>query len=202
MPLIWLLITLCIVYISSDNVYGENYKNIDTTYMTKAKNIKSEKYIDTIKIKKDSLTNMLITEIDNYIRKQSPNANEKLSNIIAENGLNNNIDICFLMAQTQNETNFGTSGIGKENSKKSIFGIRSRKYDNYEKAIKDYCFIIKTKYLGENRSEKDLMNNFTSLSGLRYAEASSYEYYLKITYKAIKRKTKINEIQMEIRSMS
>ena len=107
-----------------------------------------------------------------------------------------------MLAQTQLETNFGTLGIGREKSRRSLFGVYAKKYTSYEYAIEDWCNLLHKSYLGKGRTEEHLMNSYTTHSGKRYAENPSYEIYLKSTYKSIVKSTGLKQMQTELESMT
>jgi hypothetical protein len=112
--------------------------------------------------------------------------------------LENDFDICFMMAQTQLETNFGLLGIGK--SRKSMFGI-SKTYESYEICINDYVQTVQTKYLGSKKTHHHLMKNYVTLRGARYAENENYESELKHVYNHIYKHTAIAGLQKQIREI-
>jgi hypothetical protein len=107
------------------------------------------------------------------------------------------------MSQTQLETNYGTVGAGRENSKRSLFGVgiyegtTMKAYPNYDVAVQSYIDLLKKSYLVKGRDEHFLMNNYINSSGYRYAEDLTYEAKLKQTYNTIKRNTKIHALQLE-----
>ena len=112
-------------------------------------------------------------------------------------GLTNNIDICFMMAQTQIETCYGTTGAGRETSRRSMFGVIKRHYADYEQAINHYCEILKKYYLVRGRTEQHLMTKYVTGTGGRYAGNPRYEIELRAAYKQIKSTTNIYSLQQE-----
>ena len=153
---------------------------------------------DSIRIKvspQDSLKTELIFEAENYIFKKYPKTNKSIPTLLVEHGLKHEIDILFMMAQTQIETSFGTAGAGRETSRRSLFGVALKKYNNYESAIENYIKILKKGYLTKGRTEKHLMQRYTTAGGARYAENPNYEVELSGAYAEINRKTKIKELQ-------
>lgn len=157
--------------------------------------------VDTVKVDTISVKNQLqqdiIVEVTKYIRKQSPKAHQHIPKYLVQSGLTHNIDICFMMAQTQIETNYGTTGAGRESSRRSLFGVAIRRYDDYESAINDYCKILNKSYLGKGRTEKHLMTKYVNHSGNRYAGDPNYEATLSRTYKNIINNTNIQKLQNE-----
>ena len=148
---------------------------------------------------KVNIDSLLLNEITMYIQKISPKSHNQLPKYLMNAGLEYNIDICFMMAQTQIETNFGTTGIGKEFSKKSLFGVmRSYKYSTYEEAITDYCKILLKNYLGKGKTEQHLMKKYVTHGGARYASNPKYEYELTNAYNMIINKTQIQSLQKQL----
>lgn len=152
--------------------------------------------IDTFQLK-DSIQNALINEVSCYIRQQAPKSHQFIPKYLVQAGLANNIDICFMMAQTQIETNFGTLGAGRESSRRSMFGVINKKYTNYKDAINHYCIVLKKYYLVKGRTEKHLMTKYVTGTGGRYAGDPNYEQSLKKAYAQIKRTTNIALLQEE-----
>ena len=144
---------------------------------------------------KDSIKNELIDEVGNYIFKNYPKTHKDVPMLIVENGLEHDIDILFMMAQTQQETGYGTLGAGRESSRRSLFGVAVRKYDNYENAVVDYIRLLKKSYLTNGRTEQHLMKRYGTSRGGRYAGDPNYEATLRKTYLNISKQTKIKELQ-------
>ena len=148
---------------------------------------------------KQQVKEELILEVSKYINSITSKSNQFIPKYIVQAGLNHDIDICFMMAQTKIETCFGTTGIGK--SKRSLFGVISRSYSNYESAINDWCAIIKKSYLVKGRTEQTLMTKYTTAGGARYAANRNYEKELRSAYNDIKRSTNIYSLQQEYKRM-
>jgi flagellum-specific peptidoglycan hydrolase FlgJ len=106
-----------------------------------------------------------------------------------------------MMAQTKLETGFGTMGAGRPTSRHSLFGV-NRRYSDYNSAIEDYCILLRKSYLGETKTEHDLMKNYVTLSGRRYAANRRYEIELSAEYKKIKNNTQIYELWKELKKNS
>ena len=152
--------------------------------------------IDTIQIK-DSIKYKLINEVSKYVKLQAPRSHQFIPKYLVQAGLNNNIDICFMMAQTQIETCYGTTGAGRESSRRSMFGIVKRRYSTYENAIDHYCEVLKKHYLVKGRTEQHLMTKYVTRTGGRYASNPKYEIELKAAYRHIKNTTNIYSLQQE-----
>ena len=156
--------------------------------------------VDTISIK-HQLQQDIIVEVTKYIRKQSPKAHQHIPKYLVQSGLTHNIDICFMMAQTQIETNYGTTGMGREMSRRSLFGVVSKRYGDYESAINDYCRILNKSYLGRGKTEKHLMTKYVTHGGARYASSPNYEAELSKAYKGIVNSTNIQKLQEEWKNL-
>lgn len=152
--------------------------------------------VDTIAIR-DSIKNAIVMEVTKYLKTQSPTSHKFIPKYLVEKGLVHDIDICFMMAQTQIETNYGTLGAGREVSRRSLFGVAVRRYSNYENAVDDYCKLLKKSYLGNHKTEKHLMTKYVTLRGARYASNPNYEAHLSKTYRDITQRTNILELQQE-----
>lgn len=173
-------------HINSDKIYDVNDINIETPV--------NKEY--------DSTYAAVLKVTANYINKQAPKAHNDLPKYLLDAALEYDIDLCFMMAQTQLETNFGTLGAGREKSRRSLFGVYTKKYTSYEYAIDDWCNLLNKSYLGKGRTEEHLMNSYTSHSGKRYAENPSYEISLKSTYKSIVKSTGLKQMQTELKNMT
>lgn len=149
--------------------------------------------------KKDSLRNKLINDVNIHIRRNFRIHDSNLPMYLVEYSLKYNIDLCFMMAQTAIETGFGTAGAGRPSSRHSLFGVCKR-YSNYDKAVEDYCKLLRKSYLGKRKTEYDLMKNYVTLGGDRYAASRGYEQKLSKEYKRIRNKTQIYELWKELKN--
>lgn len=186
--LIWCQVVNCSNFIDFNDTVPVVVDKPDTVYLA---------YEDSIELIKDSIQEKLILEVQEYLSDQSPRAHEFIPKYIVDAGLKHDIDICFMMAQTQIETNFGTEGAGRESSRRSLFGVSIRKYKDYESAISDYCSLLKRSYLVKGRTEQHLMNRYVTKGGSRYATNPSYEVELKRVYRSIVAQTRISELQTQ-----
>jgi hypothetical protein len=175
------------------NKTNPNKVNPKVEYVLKQENIIK---IDTVQIK-DSIRNELISEVSKYVKQQAPKSHQFIPKYLVQAGLSNNIDICFMMAQTQIETCYGTTGAGRESSRRSIFGIISKRYSNYESAIDHYCEVLKKYYLVKGKTEQHLMVKYVTSTGGKYAGNPRYEIELRTAYNHIKRTTNIYSLQEE-----
>ena len=181
-----------------DNKVEMCVNNLDTSFLHVNDSIFLNQLIDK---KRDSIKNELIDEVEKYIYKIAPRTKESIPSSIVENGLFHDIDIMFMVAQTQIETTFGTMGAGRESSRRSLFGVAIRRYDTYDNAINDYCKLLKKSYLTKGRTEQHLMKKYTTTGGGRYAGDPNYEATLSKTYKFIDKATNIRELQDKYNSL-
>lgn len=149
--------------------------------------------------KKDSLRNKLIDDVNIHISRNYRIHDSNLPMYLVDYSLKYNIDLCFMMAQTTIETGFGTAGAGRPSSRHSLFGVCKR-YSNYNNAIEDYCKLLRRSYLGDSKTEHDLMKNYVTLGGARYAGGRGYERDLSEEYKRIRNRTQIYELWTELKN--
>lgn len=168
--------------------------------------LESRIFTDTAKVNinnkvniKDSLRLRLIDDVDRHIRKNFKIYDKNLPMYLVDHSLTYNIDLCFMMAQTTIETGFGTAGAGRPSARYSLFGVCKR-YGNYNSAIEDYCKLLRKSYLGDRKTEHDLMKNYVTLGGARYAGNRGYERDLSAEYKRIRNRTQIYELWTELKN--
>lgn len=139
---------------------------------------------------------LLTDEVEKYIQSRIGRKIDihDISSHIVKESLDNDIDICFVLAQAEIETLFGTKGIGK--SRKSMYGVYIT-FKTHNKSTTYYIKLIKDKYLGTKKTVHHLMNNFVSLSGRRYSTNKKYESELKRKYQNIVKNTNIKKLQDE-----
>lgn len=172
---------------------------ISNAFINDTNSVKNDSSIsDTINMR-DSLRRKLIKNVDYHIRKNFRIYDKNLPMYLVDHSLKYNIDLCFMMAQTTIETGFGTAGAGKPSSRHSLFGVCKR-YSNYNNAIEDYCKLLRRSYLGNKKTEHDLMKNYVTLGGARYASNKRYESELSNEYKCIRNKTQIYELWKELKN--
>jgi flagellum-specific peptidoglycan hydrolase FlgJ len=129
--------------------------------------------------------------------KVSCTSKELIAKTICDIALENDIDICFILAQGTIETHLGTTGIGK--SRHSIFGVY-RTFKDYDECINAYAKLLKKSYLTRGRTERDLMKRYVTTGGARYAGDTQYEQRLSKTYRDIcKTHGALLELQRKLR---
>ena len=144
----------------------------------------------------DSLLFANVFDYISQVSKRNSTERNEIAKTIINIALENDIDICFILAQGTIETHLGTTGIGR--TRKSIFGVY-KTYPSYETCINDYAIILKKWYLTRGRNEHDLMKHYVTTGGARYARNLSYEAELKKKYLEIKRKTNLHDLQVRIK---
>lgn len=192
--LLFAFLFLCLILINGKAFSNSNSNTTlnNINYYVVNEEVKQEETINEL----DSVKQQLIDNVRNYIITRHKNCPDEIPEHIVRVGLNYNIDICFIMAQTQIETCFGKGGIGK--TKKSLFGVMKRSYKTYGDAIEDYAKILKKSYLVNGKTEHDLMKRYVSSSGYKYAGNPRYEVELKNTYNIICKSTNIRELQKSL----
>ena len=150
---------------------------------------------------KESIIESINKEAITFVKKYYPNCPDIISTYIVKKGLENDIDICFMLAQTQLETSFGKAGIGRTSSRHSLFGVERRHYSNYVEAINDYVKLLKTSYLVKGRTEQNLLKNYVNKGGYRYAGNPNYEVSLRKYYNTICNVTKIKSLQNQYKKL-
>ena len=175
---------------------SSHLKDIDTTYfMTSTRlltdsltlNMTDTAIVDTTKSQdtySQDYSQFLALTLDyvSQTSKASCTSKELIAKTICDIALENDIDICFILAQGTIETHLGTTGIGK--SRHSIFGVY-RTYKDYDECINAYAKLLKKSYLTKGHTEKDLMQRYVTTGGARYAGDTLYEQRLTNTYKGI-----------------
>lgn len=178
-----------------ETVNDFQYSNVVTANnMTDSTAKTNAELLNTIKLN-------MVEEVNEFIKLRYKGYDERLPEQLVNYALQYDIDLCFMMAQAKHETGFGTLGQGRPSSRYSLFGVRD-KYSSYASAIESYCKLLKKSYLGDKKTELDLMKNYVNLSGHRYAQDRRYEVIVSKTYKDIKGSTKIYELQNEYKKNS
>lgn len=145
---------------------------------------------DTIRIK-------LIEQVDSYIHTEFPKSRlsgEALVDACTEH----DFDLIFALAQGRIESGFGTAGVARKTN--SVWNVgawdghsatqikkRGHGFEHPNHSIEPYILHVKEKYMGEKKDEKDLMRNYVTLSGYRYATSTEYESKLRTVYNRISR---------------
>lgn len=150
----------------------------------------------------------LVNEVQNYIEQVAPASNLR-GYAIVEECEKYNVDICFVLAQGEIESHFGTKGIASKLN--SVFNVgiyddktaetvdRKYRFDYVNESIEPYLKLLTTKYL-INKTEEELLIKFVDINNKRYASNPNYEVMLSAKYKSISENTKIIEYCAQMRS--
>lgn len=152
----------------------------------------------------------LVNEVQNYITTIAPSSNLR-GYAIVEECEEYNIDICFVLAQGEIESHFGTKGIAAKIN--SVFNVgiydglsiqeigEKYKCDYPNESIEPYLKLLNERYL-VNKTEQDLMKKFVDKDGKRYASNPNYEIMVSERYKFITENTKIVELYNQVRNFA
>lgn len=150
----------------------------------------------------------LVNEVQNYITQVAPSSNLR-GYAIVEECEKYNVDICFVLAQGEVESHFGTKGIASKLNSVFNVGIYDNKtveqiesqyqFDCPNKSIEPYLKLLTNNYL-INKLEQDLMQKFVDINGNRYASDKDYEIKVSSKYKSICETTKIQEYSSMMKS--
>ena len=143
----------------------------------------------------------LVNEVQNYITQVAPSSNLR-GYAIVEECEKYDVDICFVLAQGEVESQFGTKGIASKLNCVFNVGIYDNKtvdqiekqyrFDCPNESIEPYLKLLTNKYL-VNKLEQDLMRKFVDINNKRYASDNEYEIKISSKYKYICDNTKIHE---------
>lgn len=149
----------------------------------------------------------LVKEVDNYIKKVAPQSSLD-GYVVVEECLSNGIDICFVLAQGEQESHFGTAGLARRTN--SVFNVyafdgqsheeinEKGKYKHPNYSVAPYIELLKKDYLVDNKTEYDLMDGqYVNKNGARYASAENYEKMLLDKYTKIRTNTNIDSLCQE-----
>lgn len=191
------------------------YQDIKINALRANHNVKYEKYsypydcmmeaeIDYLETK-----TRLTREVQAYIDKVAPTSNVRGYAIVDECE-KYGVNICFVLAQAEIESHFGTKGLGskfnnvfnvdvhdKVKGKKDMNKKYIYKYPN--ESIEPYLQLLTNKYL-VNKLESDLLVKYVDINGARYASDIDYESKLRSKYHTITTETKIVELQGMMRN--
>ena len=166
-----------------------------------------EIYNETNKLVHDSIKLALLNEVDGYIKKVAPSSS--LSGLaIINTCIKNDIDICFVLSQAEQESHFGTAGLArKTNSVFNVFAFDGHdynainsngKYAHPNDCVEPYIQLLKKDYLVDGKTEYDMLNKYVNKHGKRYASSETYESALQNNFLRIKTTTKIDSLSQEL----
>jgi len=194
--IIWLILIYAIIIYPKFNVKNGYHKH--TTY---------EIYNETNKLIHDSIKLALLNEVDGYVQKTAPSSS--LSGLVIINAcLKNDIDICFVLSQAEQESHFGTTGLArKTNSVFNVFAFDGHdynainsngKYAHPNDCVEPYIKLLKRDYLVNGKTEYDMLDKYVNKHGKRYASSETYEAALQKNFSRIKTTTRIDSLSQEL----
>jgi hypothetical protein len=134
----------------------------------------------------------LVDAIDSYIREIAPSS--VMNGLAFVNKCDEyNMDLFFVVAQAQVESSFATKGLGQKMN--SAFNVKAYdgkgskymdKHHHPDESIEPYMVLVKKYYMGDSKTEMDLMNNYVDLTNKRYASNPDYETMMLSTYNKLK----------------
>lgn len=176
----------------------ERYKDVYHEYTS------YEVYQEESRLRYDSLLLELSNEIDAYISKVSNGSSSLSGLVVATQCIEHDIDICFVLAQGEQESRFGTQGVArKTNSVFNVFAFdghsynkinENGKYNHPNDCVEPYLKLLKRDYLVDGKTEFDLLHKYVNKNGARYASAESYEDSLCNKMNKIKSETRIDAL--------
>ena len=157
----------------------------------------------------DSLKLQLSNEVDKYIAKVSGNTSALNGLVVVDRCIENDIDICFVLAQGEQESHFGTQGLARKTN--SVFNVyafdghnyneinKNGKYNHPNDCVEPYIALLKRDYLVDGKTEYDMLHKFVNKNGARYASATTYEQSLTDKITKIKNNTEIDILYQSLR---
>ena len=151
----------------------------------------------------------LVDVVDSYIKEIAPSS--VMNGITFVNKCDEyNMNLFFVIAQAQIESSFATKGLGQKMN--SAFNVKAYdgkgskymdKYDHPDDSIEPYIILVKKNYMGDSKTEMDLMNNYVNFEGKRYATNPDYEEMMLSTYKKlINRYDKVYDEYLKYKTLS
>ena len=151
----------------------------------------------------------LVDVVDSYIKEVAPSS--IMNGIAFVNKCDEyNMNLFFVIAQAQVESAFATKGLGQKMN--SAFNVKAYdgkgskymdKYHHPDESIEPYIVLIKNDYMGDSKTEMDLMDNYVNFEGKRYATNPDYESMILSTYKKlIDRYDKVYDEYLKYKTLS
>lgn len=149
-------------------------------------------YREKLELNYDGAKDALVDSIDSYIKEIAPSSTMEALEFVKMCD-KYDMDLFFVVAQAQVESTFATKGLGKKMN--SAFNVKAYdgkgskhmdKYQNPNESIEPYMILVKKYYMGDSKTEMDLMNKYVDLSGKRYASNPDYETMMLSTYNKLK----------------
>lgn len=159
----------------------------------------------------DSIKLSLVNEVDGYISSVA-NTSSLDGLVVVNKCLEYDIDICFVLAQGEQESHFGTAGLArKTNSVFNVFAFDGHdyneinnkgKYAHPNDCVEPYLKLLRRDYLVDGKTEYDLLNKYVNKNGARYASAENYEKILFDKMNKIKSTTNIDGSYQELKKQA
>lgn len=173
------------------------------------KNYVFEVYRENLELDYYRSKDALVDVVDSYIKEIAPSS--VMNGITFVNKCDEyNMNLFFVIAQAQIESSFATKGLGQKMN--SAFNVKAYdgkgskymdKYDHPDDSIEPYIILVKKNYLGDSKTEMDLMNNYVNFEGKRYATNPDYEEMMLSTYKKlINRYDKVYDEYLKYKTLS
>lgn len=164
-------------------------------------------YEEQLNLKYQGAKCSLVDEVQRYIDSVAPTSCLRAI-VIVDNCIKYDIDVCFVLAQGQKESHFGTQGLArKTNSVWNVFAFdgqsleqihKKGKYETPDDSVEPYMELLKKKYL-RDKTEYDLLDKFVNSEGNRYASDKNYEHALSEIYTRVKQETKIDYYSQQMK---
>lgn len=173
------------------------------------KNYVFEVYRENLELDYYRSKGALVDAVDSYIKEIAPSS--VMNGITFVNKCDEyNMNLFFVIAQAQIESSFATKGLGQKMN--SAFNVKAYdgkgskymdKYDHPDDSIEPYIILVKKNYMGDSKTEMDLMNNYVNFEGKRYATNPDYEEMMLSTYKKlINRYDKVYDEYLKYKTLS
>ena len=173
------------------------------------KNYVFEVYRENLELDYYRSKDVLVDVVDSYIKEIAPSS--VMNGITFVNKCDEyNMNLFFVIAQAQIESSFATKGLGQKMN--SAFNVKAYdgkgskymdKYDHPDDSIEPYIILVKKNYMGDSKTEMDLMNNYVNFEGKRYATNPDYEEMMLSTYKKlINRYDKVYDEYLKYKTLS
>lgn len=178
------LLLISSIFYSNDLSHSQTITQIDPIQIPYRPNIKPIQISE-----KSQYRSQLIEEVDKYLNRFNCRLD---GSVVVDACEKYNIDPCFVLAQGQIESSFGTAGKARRTN--GIWNVNGGRYSHPNHSVEPYTRLVRNKYLGQSKTIHNLMKNYRSLDGYRYAGHKHYERDLKRVYNDIKSNTAIHEL--------
>jgi len=194
----WFLVIDLVIGIIGGSIYVYKYYKESTTY-DGTYVLQKKLELDYWKCKAE-----IINEIEIWMNSKVKDHN--LSAIVLLNACDKyNIDIRLVLSQGLKESHFGTAGLAKHTNSVWNQGaydghkldqiLKIHKFSHPNQSIEPYLALLRKSYLGNSKTERDLLDNFVTLKKRdRYASYPLYEKELKLIWEGIDQTTRLPEL--------